>query len=83
MRIGFAVAYVVHARDEALLDLHLRQIERHTDVPYPIYCSLNRLRPELRGKLERYERLEMEFLIVFGGVGCLAAGSDADGVRGA
>jgi hypothetical protein len=52
MRIGIAVVYLVSERNEQLLDLHLRQIERCTDAPYTIYACVNSLLPRFREKLE-------------------------------
>lgn len=52
MRLAILVVYMVKEENEALLDLHLRQIRRYTTVPYTIYAGVNRLLPKLRVKLE-------------------------------
>lgn len=48
MQLSIAVVYMVPEDDAALLDLHLSQIEQHTQVPYTIYGSANRLLPQFR-----------------------------------
>jgi hypothetical protein len=52
MSLGIAVVYLVSERNEKLLDLHLRQIERYTEAPYTIYAGVNGLLPRFREKLE-------------------------------
>lgn len=54
MKLGIAVVYLVQPEDEAWFDLHLRHIERFTDVPYTIYAGVNRLLPQFRRKLEQH-----------------------------
>lgn len=59
MKLGICVVYLVEKRDGALLDLHLRQIEKYTSVPYVIYGSAARLRRRFRRKLEAHPRIRI------------------------
>jgi hypothetical protein len=43
VKLGIVVVYYIKDENEALLKLHLAQIEKHTTVPYTIYASVNRL----------------------------------------
>ena len=58
MKLGIAVVYFVSENDGKLLDLHLGQIERYTDVPYTIYGSANRLLPQFRQTLEQHPKVK-------------------------
>ena len=59
MKLGIVVVYLVAEEDEDLLDLHLAQIEKHTQAPYRIYGSVNRLLPRFRAKLEGHAPMEI------------------------
>src|SRR5262249_31311078 len=59
MRLGIVVVYLVREADGSLLDLHLRQIEEHTRVPYGIYGAANRLLPAFRQRLEQHPRVRI------------------------
>ena len=59
MKLGIISNYLLREGDEKLLDLHLMQIERHTDVPYTIYGTVNRLLTKDRQKLERHPKVRI------------------------
>jgi hypothetical protein len=59
MKLGIVVVYLFGAQNERLLDLHVRQIEKHTQVPYNIYGSVNRLLPQYRQKLEEHSQIQV------------------------
>jgi len=59
MKLGIVVVYFLKKENERLLDLHLKQIENHTDVPYTIYGSVNRLLPEFRAKVEQHPKVKI------------------------
>lgn len=58
MKLGIAVAYLFGAELEPLFDLHLSQIEKCTQIPYFIYCSVNRLTPKQRQRLTQYKQIQ-------------------------
>lgn len=57
MKLGIVVVYMFSQAQEPLFDLHLRQIEKYTDVPYLIYCSVNRLPPEYRQRFAEHSQM--------------------------
>lgn len=59
MKLGIVVVYLFGEQNEALLDLHLRQIEKHTQVPYTVYGSVNRLSPNYRQRLEEHSHIQV------------------------
>jgi hypothetical protein len=59
MKLGITVVYLVSEEDEGLLDLHLSQIEKNTEVPYRIYAAANRLAARFRNKLESQPKVKI------------------------
>jgi hypothetical protein len=59
VKLGIVVVYLVGPEDGDLLDLHLDQIERLTEVPYVIYGSANRLEPQFRERLAARSDVEI------------------------
>jgi len=59
IKLGIVVVYFVKEENKALLDLHFKQIERHTKVPYTIYGSINRLLPEFRKKVALHPKVKI------------------------
>jgi hypothetical protein len=59
MKLGIISNYLLREEDEKLLDLHLTQIEKYTDVPYTIYGTVNRLLTRDREKLERHPKVKI------------------------
>ena len=59
MKLGIVAVYLFGEQNEGILDLHLSQIEKHTQVPYSIYGSVNRLLPKYRQRLERENRVQV------------------------
>lgn len=59
MKLGIVVVYMINAENEKLLELHLSQIEKYTEVPYTIYGSANRSTPEIRERLQRHSKVRI------------------------
>jgi hypothetical protein len=59
MNLGILVVYLVDEENEALLDLHLRQIESCTTVPYTLYAAVNRLPAQFIGKLQHHSHIKI------------------------
>ena len=59
MQLGIVVVYLVRENDGALLNLHLRQIKKHTQIPYRIYGTANRLLPTFRHQLAQHPQVRI------------------------
>ena len=59
MKLGIIVVYLVEPENERLLEVHFAQIERCTDVPYTIYGTVNRLRPQFLPRVQNHPRLKI------------------------
>jgi len=59
MNLAILVVYFLDKRDEQLLDIHLKFIEKYTDVPYTIYAATNRLLPNLVERLAQYPQVKI------------------------
>lgn len=59
MNLGIVVVYLVREEDEALLELHLRQLDRHTEAPFQIFAAANRLAPRFRRRLQEHPRIRV------------------------
>jgi hypothetical protein len=58
-KLGIVVVYLVLEDDGDLLDLHLRQIDKHTRSPYTIYGTANRLLPQFRERLAQHPKVRI------------------------
>lgn len=56
IKLGLIAVYLVKEHDEALLDLHLSQIDACATVPYQIYGAAHRLLDKFKPKLESHPR---------------------------
>lgn len=54
MKLGILVIYMVSEQYGRLMELHLRQIEQCTTVPFTLYAAPVRLRPEFREVLLKH-----------------------------
>lgn len=63
MKLGIVVVYLVADEDEKLLDLHLRQIHKHTTAPYVIYAGVNRLSEKFRARLRQHPEVRICTLV--------------------
>ncbi len=69
MKLGICCVYFFRPDSEWLLDLQLRYIRETLEgYDYTVYAGAIRLRPELRPRLEREERLEIVSLPHFEGI---------------
>lgn len=59
MSLSILVAYLLGDGDEALLDLHLHRIERHTRTPYTIHAAVIRLPEASIRRLEEHPRVRL------------------------
>lgn len=59
MKLGILVVYLAGKEDEALLDLHLAQIQKCTHAPYAIYAAVNRLLPRYLDKLKQHPEIKI------------------------
>lgn len=59
MKLGIVVVYLFSETSSPLLELHLRNIEQHTSVPYTIYASVNRLAKPFRNLLVRNHKIRV------------------------
>jgi len=59
MKLGIVVVYLVAEEDEALLDLHLSQIDKCTQAPHCTYASANRLLPRFRARIEQFPHIRI------------------------
>lgn len=62
MKLGILVVYLVPENDAPILDLHLAQIQKHTDIPFTIYAGTQRLDPKLHERLALYPHLKIPAL---------------------
>lgn len=59
MKLGIVVVYLVGEDDKELLDLHLKQILKHTSAPFTIYAGANRLQPKFQLRLQRNPEIKL------------------------
>ncbi len=59
MKLGIVCVYMVCPENRDLLDLHLRQIERHTTLPYAIYGNALDLDEQIRRRLDDHPKVRL------------------------
>lgn len=59
MKLGIIVVYLFKEQSERLLDLHLAQIEKCTQIPYTIYGSVNRLSTRFKQRLVHHPKVQI------------------------